>query len=258
MQILVEDIIMELVTSTMCLVDSSVDDSEMGTGDEVDLKVVLSDGCVGSVGRLAGDGELLGRVPGVQMEAASPGAGVTVVAADGATLVSLVVEVFSDVIAGGSLVTPMGTSVGVLTVVILGTGAGPKGVVPVVMATGEVGKTGSSLLSVVAGSKVVLVDVDGTTTVVPVIGVAVGIPGVVKLEVAVEDLVGMVTLMVVSSGCTLVDRTFGVAVVVVLVVVAGVALTVDTTRVVTFSWYVVGLGRAMEVVGYCGDQWEGG
>ena len=44
---------------------------------------------------------------GSQMEAASAGAGATIVPADGAT------KVFSDVTAGGSLVTPMGTSVGV-------------------------------------------------------------------------------------------------------------------------------------------------
>ena len=39
---------MELVTSTVCLLASSVDHSAMGTGDEVDTKVVLSDGSEGS------------------------------------------------------------------------------------------------------------------------------------------------------------------------------------------------------------------
>ena len=90
-----------------------------------------------------------------------------------------------------------------------------------------------------------------------------------KLKVTVEGLVAVVNLMVVlsvvvTSGGTFVgDRTLGVvvmfvAMVIFVIVVAGVALVVDTTRVVTFSWCVVGLGRAVEVVGYCGDQGEGG
>lgn len=181
MQILVEDITMELVTSIVCLVVSSVDDSGMGAGNEVDTTIVPSDVSVGSVGRLevcVGASVLLGLGTGIQTESATPGAGIPVVPTDGATSVSLVVEVFSDVTADGSLVTPMGISSVFLTIVVLGTGAGLDEVVLVVMATGVVRKTRSISLSVLVSSEVVQVDVDGMTetSVVPVIGVAVAIP----------------------------------------------------------------------------------
>ena len=271
MHIFVEDIAIELVTSTVVLVASRVDPSAMGTGDEVDTNVVLSEGSLGSDGCLevpVGAGVLLGLTLGLQMEATSAGGGgVTVVLVDEVASVSLVVEVFSDVTAGDPLVNPMGASVGVWTVVVLGTASGPNGVVLVVMATGVVRKTRSNPLSVETGTEVVRVDVDGTTgtAVVPVIGVVVGIPGVVKLEVAVEELVSVVALMVVllvvvTSGGELVgDVTLGVvevsvaAVIFVVVVVVGVAVKVDATRVVKCSWCCI----VVEVVGVCGDQ-EGG
>lgn len=92
----------------------------------------------------------------------------------------------------------------------------------------------------------------------------------VKLEVAVEDLVALVTPTVVLSvimtlGGTLVGNInldvvviFVAVVIVVVCVAADVALAVEVTCVVTSSWCVVGLSRAVEVVERWGDQGDGG
>lgn len=119
------------------------------------------------------------------------------------------------------------------------------------------------VLAVAVVSADVAVVVDGTPDVVVVVvvvglGVTVGGPRLVDLVVTVGGLVAMVTLAVtglivdlsVILGVTLVvTGTLCVVLrvvvrVMVVVVVVGVALAVDTSRVVTFSGKVVGLGVA--------------
>lgn len=192
------------------------------------------------------------------MEASVSGGGVTGRDVDGDASVSLVVSVSSGV--ADSLVVVVGTGVDTVTVVRVGTGAGA--VMVVRWGTAEVVSTRSVVLAVVTDSADVAIVVDGIPGVVVVLGLggAVGGPRVVDLVVTAGDLVAMVTLAVtgrmvdVILGVTLVvTGTLGVVLrvvvrVVVVVVIAGEALSVDTSRVVTLSRAVVGLGGAVEVV----------
>lgn len=193
------------------------------------------------------------------------GGGVTGWDVDGDTSVSLVVSVFSDVVSGlVSLVVVVGTAVDTVTVVRVGTGTAA------VMVVGRGTAAGVSpclvVLAVVTDPADVAMVVDGTPgmVVVPGLGGTVGGPIVVDLVVSAGGLGAMVTLAVtgrtvdlgvdVILGVTLVvTGTLGVVLkvvvlVMVVVVVAGVALSVDTSRVVTLSRTVVGLGGAVEVV----------
>lgn len=192
--------------------------------------------------------------------------GVTDLDVDAETSFSLVVMVFSELVVSWLVV--VGAAVEV-TAVRVGEGAG----------TGKVGKMGtaggvsaSSVLLVGAtDSAVVGTVINGSLDVViaPGLGLTVGGPRVVHMEDTSGTLVVIVTLAVAGLVVDLsIDVILGVTRGVVLkvvvramvvVVVAGVALAVDTNRVVTFSWKVVGLGTAVEVVLVCrGDQDGGG
>lgn len=184
---------------------------------------------------------------------------------DGDASVSMVVTAFSDVV--DSLVAIVGTAVDTVTVARVGTGTRPGALVVVVPRAAAVVSARSVVLTVVTGSP----DVFTSDTVV---GVTVGEPRVVDLTVTLGGLVATVTLAVtgrmvdlsvgVILGVTLVvTGSLGVVLrvvvrVMVVVVGAGVALAVDTRRVVTLSGKVVCLVVAAEVVVCSGDQDGGG
>ena len=176
------------------------------------------------------------------------------------TAASLVDETFPDVVDSA-----VGTAVVAVAVVAVGTGTGAV----VVVRRGAAVSTGSVVRADI------LTAVDDAPDVVDVLGLGstVGAPRVVDLVVPGEGLVAVVTLGVtglmvdlsvdVNLGVTLAVRgTLGVVlrvdVCVMLVdVVAGVALDVDTSRVVTLSWIVVTLGATEEVVVW-GEETGGG
>lgn len=160
-------------------------------------------------------------------------------------------------------------AVDVVSVVKVGTGTGAVMVVewgPVVVVWGS-----WVVLAVVSGSAdVMVVDVTPDVVVVPGLGVTAGGPTVVDLVITADGLVATVTVAetgltvecsvdVVLGVILVVTRSLGVVLRVVVrvveaVVVAGVALEVDTSRVVTLSRIVVVLGGAVEVVVRSGDQ----
>lgn len=262
MQILAGGIASDVVTSAAGLVVSTGVYGSSGEGDGVGSGLVRSTRS-GSVGR-AGVATETGVAEGAVLVARVGGA-VSVLGVEGEVLISFVVRTFSDVV---------GMEVDAVTVDRVGTGTVAVAVVLVTLGTSVVMWTRSVVLAVVTRLVDVTMVVDGTpdTVVVPGLGVMVGGPGVVDLVVAVGGLVTMVTFavlgltvglsVVVILGVTLVvtgalEVVLSVVVLVVLVVAVGVALAVDTTRVVTLSGKVVGLGAAVEVVGRGGDQ-EGG
>lgn len=192
-------------------------------------------------------------ISGSWVEISVSGGGVSDCDVDDIVSVSLVVRVFSDVV--DSLVVVMGMAVDAVTVVNVGTGT--EVVMVVRLGTAGVVSVRLVVLAVATDSADVAVVVDGTLDVVVArLGVTVGGPRVVDLVVTVEGLVAKVTravtgLMVdlsVTLGVTLVvTGTLGVVLrivvrVMVVAVAVGVALAVDTSRVVTFSGNVVGLG----------------
>lgn len=197
------------------------------------------------------------EIPGSCVEISVSGGGVKDWGVDDKMSVS-----FSDVV--DSLVVVIGKAVDAVSVVSVGTSTGV--VMEVRLGTAGVVSVRLVVLAVETESADVVIVADGTPDVVVVarLGATVGWPRVVDLVVTVGGLVPKVTravtgLMVdlsVTLGVTLVvTGTLRVVVRVMAVAVAvGVALAVDTSRVVTFSGNVVGLGAAKVEV----DQDGGG
>ena len=171
----------------------------------------------------------------------------------------------------GCLLVVVGTAVDAVTIVRIGPGA--RGVMVVGPGTAAVVLSSFVVLTVVTDSVDLATVADGTAdvVVVPGLGATVGGPRVVDLVVTVGGLVAIVTLAVcgltvdrsvtVILGVTLVvTGTLGVVLRVVRemveAVVAGVALAVDTKRVVTLSEKIVVRGAA-DIVVCSGDQ-DGG
>lgn len=199
-----------------------------------------------------GRGEGVVGAAGSWVETSVSGGGVAGCDVDGDTSVSSVVRSF--LVVGDTVVVAVETAVDAVTVAGVRLGRAVDGSACWVV------------LAVVTNS--VACGTPGVV-VVPRLGVTAGWPAAVSLVAAVEGLAVMVTLAVTGLMVDLsvivvliVTGTLEVVLrvvvrVMVVVVVEGVALVVDASRVVTLSAKVVGLGTA-EVAVCAGDQRGGG